>query len=232
MDAQNFIDILKTHQSDAEREKIERYFDATVSDSKIIGVRMKRIFDLAKNNKDLDIAEINTLLDSPYYEARMGAVSVMDFQARRKSNEEHRKALFELYLDRHARINNWDLVDRAAKRVIGGYLYEFEKPRDILYQLANSKNQWERRTSIVSTSYFIREGELDETFRVAELLLDDEQELMHKAVGSWLRHAGKTDQERLLVFLDTHAPQMPPTMLRVATQKLDNNQREQYRKQY
>jgi 3-methyladenine DNA glycosylase AlkD len=143
----------------------------------------------------------------------------MDFQARAKrTTPAQRKALFDLYLRRHDRINNWDLVDRAAPHVVGGYLAD--KPRAALSRLALSKNPWERRTAIVSTWYFIRAGELDDTFRIARVLASDEHELVQKAVGSWLREAGKRDQSRLVHFLDTHAAKMPRTMLRYAVEKL------------
>src|SRR4030095_6064715 len=107
-----------------------------------------------------------------------------------------RKALFDLYLRRHDRINNWDLVDRAAVYVVGSYLAD--KPRDVLYKLARSRKPWERRTAIVSTYYFVRQGDVDDTFRIAEILISDEHDLVQKAVGSWLREAGKKDQKRLL----------------------------------
>src|SRR5215813_2992313 len=136
----------------------------------------------------MPLADIEKLLESPYYEVRMGAVSMMDFQARNKRiTPEQRQALFDLYLRRHDRINNWDMVDRAAPYVVGGYLAD--KARDVLYRLARSRNPWERRTAIVSTWYFIRAGELDDTFQIAEILVNDEHELVQKAVGSWLREA-------------------------------------------
>src|SRR6201990_376754 len=131
----------------------------------------------------------------------MGAMSVMDFQARAKrTSAEHRKALCDLYLRRHDRINNWDLVDRSAPHVVGGYLSD--KPRKVLYKLARSKNVWERRTAIVSTWYFVRQGDLDDTFKLAEVLLNDDHDLIHKAAGGWLREAGKRDRQRLLDFLE------------------------------
>ena len=130
----------------------------------------------------------------------MGAVSIMDFQARAKRiTPEQRQALFDLYIRRHDRINNWDLVDRAAPYVVGGYLAD--KPREILYQLARSRNPWERRTAIVSTYYFIRQGDLDDTFAIAEILVNDKHKLVQKAVVSWTREAGKKDPKRLARFL-------------------------------
>jgi 3-methyladenine DNA glycosylase AlkD len=131
------------------------------------------------------------------------------------------------HLRRHDRINNWDLVDLAARDVVGGYLAD--RPRDLLYELARSESLWERRTAIVATAWFIREGELDETFAIAEVLLGDEEDLIHKAVGGWLREAGKHDRPRLLGFLDEHAAEMPRTMLRYAMEHLDPDQRAHYR---
>ena len=112
-------------------------------------------FQLAKRFTAMPLDEIELLLESPYYEVRMGGVSIMDYQARRKKMpEEQRKALFDLYIRRHDRLNNWDFPDRAAPHVIGRYL--IDKPRDILYDLAQSDNVWERRTTIVSSAYLVK----------------------------------------------------------------------------
>ena len=168
----------------------------------------------------MPMVELNKLLDSKYYEVRMGAVSIMDFKARdKKTSQEVRKELYELYLNRHDRLNNWDFVDRGAPHIIGKYL--MDKPRDILYQLAKSKNTWERRTSIVSTYAFIKEGDLNDTFKIAEILIDDKHEMINKAVGSWIREAGKRDENRLKGFLDKYASTMPRVTLRYAVEKLD-----------
>lgn len=230
MNAANFIETLKSLQSDKEYEKISRYFDVDGKDNQIIGVRMKKIFDLSKENTEMPLDEVEKLLNSPFYEARMGALSILDFKARNKNiTEVGHQELFDLYLNRHERINNWDFVDRAAPRVIGKYLYEFNKPRDILYQLAKSDNPWERRTAIYSTAWFLKNGELDDTFQIAEILLHDDHEFVQKGVGTWLRHAGKQDQQRLLNFLEENANKMPRTMLNVAVEKLDKEQKKYFR---
>jgi hypothetical protein len=144
--AKAFVEELKKNQSDAERAKIGKYFKGDDKENQVIGVRMKTTFDLAKESKDMSLDEVEKLLDEPYYEARMGAMSIMDFKARtKKITEQERKALYDLYMNRHERINNWDSVDRAAPRVVGWYL--MDKPRDILYKLARSKDIWERRTA-------------------------------------------------------------------------------------
>jgi 3-methyladenine DNA glycosylase AlkD len=192
-----------------------------------MGVRMGSVFALAKEFIDLPPAEINKLLDHPLHEVRAGALSIMDKQARRKQTPpERRKELYDLYLRRMDRINNWDLVDLAAPFVVGGYL--FNKPRAVLSKLARSKNLWERRTAIVATAYFIRQGDVADTFKIAELLLRDDQDLIHKAVGGWLRAAGGVDRRRLITFLDQHATTMPRTALRYAIEHLSPARRRHY----
>jgi len=191
-------------------------------------VRMADVFALAKRFVEMDLEQVVRLLESPVRELRVGAVRIMDFQARRRSTPEaRRKALYQLYLRRHDRIDDWDLVDRAAPSVIGGYLAD--KPRDPLYDLARSESVWERRTAIVATWHFIRHGELDDTFAIAELLVDDHEHLIQTAVGGWVREAGKRDLGRLRAFLDTHAATMPRTTLRYAIDHLDADERRRYR---
>lgn len=217
--AKQFIEMLKTYQSDTELKKILRYFKpgdgGYAEGDQFLGVRMGQVFALAKMFTEMAPAEIVKLLESPIHEVRTGAVSIMDFQARdKKTTEGRRKELFDLYIKRHDRINNWDLVDRSAPYVVGGYL--FDKPRNILYRLAKSKSVWERRTAIVSTYYFIRKGEVSDTFKIAEILIKDTHDLIHKAAGGWIREAGKIAPGQLNNFLEKHASTMPRTMLRYA----------------
>ena len=228
-----FVKKLKTFQSAEELQKIQRYFKTGAADygagDEFMGVRMGQVFALAKEFITLPPDEIERLLESRIHEIRAGACSIMDKQARsKKMSADQRQALYKLYLRRHDRINNWDLVDLAAPFVVGGYL--FDKPRKVLYQLVRSKNVWERRTAIVSTAYFIRQGDIDDTFAIAELLLNDEHDLIHKAAGGWVREAGKQGRPRLLAFLDKYAATMPRMMLRYAIEHLDASQREHYLK--
>ena len=218
-------------RSVAEIKNIQRYFKSGAGEygegDEFIGVRMGQVFSLAKEFQEMVPAEIEKLLESPVHEARAGAVSIMDFQARnKKTSAARKKELFDLYLRRHDRINNWDLVDRSAPHVVGGYLSD--KPRKVLYKLARSRNVWERRTAIVSTWFFIRQGEVDDTFKLAEILLTDNHDLIHKAAGGWLREAGKRDRQRLLDFLEQHAAKMPRTFLRYAIEHLDKKTRDYY----
>ena len=190
-------------------------------------VSMGQIFALAKELMDMPPKEIEKLLESSIHKVRAGAVSIMDWQARsRKTSSERRKELFDLYINLHDRIDNWDLVDRSAPYVVGGYLSD--KPRDILYELARSENPWERRTAITATYYFIRQGDVDDTFRIAEILVQDPHDLVQKAVGGWVREAGKKDLSKLLAFLDKYAATMPRTILRYAIEHLEQKQKKHY----
>lgn len=173
----------------------------------------------------MPLDEVEKLLESSIHEVRVGAVSIMDFQARsRKTPEGRRKELFDLYIRRHDRINTWDLVDRSAPYVVGSYL--FDKKRDMLYKLARSKKMPERRTAIVSTLYFIGKGDVDDAFKLAEILLYDKEDLIHKANGWALRFAGDKDRRRLTQFLEKYAASMPRTTLRYALEHFDKKQRD------
>jgi 3-methyladenine DNA glycosylase AlkD len=190
-------------------------------------VGMGQIFALAKELMDMPPKEIEKLLESSIHKVRAGAVSIMDWQARsKKTSAERRKELFDLYISRHDRIDNWDLVDRSAPYVVGGYLSD--KPRDILYELAHSENPWERRTAITATYYFIRQGDVDDTFGIAEILVHDPHDLVQKAVGGWVREAGKKDLPKLLAFLDKYAATIPRTILRYAIEHLEQGQKKHY----
>lgn len=227
--ATEFIKAMNLLQSPAELKKIQRYFEIDEKDKneRFMGVRMGELFKLAKGFVGMDLRDIEKLMESPFHEIRVGAVSIMDFEARdKKISPERKKALYDLYIRRHDRVNNWDLVDRSAPYVVGGYL--FDKPRKILYKLAKSKDPWERRTAIVSTYFFIRQKETEDTFKIGEILIHDDHEFVQKAVGSWIREAGKQDKAALLKLLDKYAASMPRIMLRYAIEKLSKQEREKY----
>jgi hypothetical protein len=190
-------------------------------------IPMGQLFDLAKDYVGASLEEIEVLLDRPGHPPRVVAVSIMDFQARGKTTPDtRRQELYELYLRRHDRIDTWDLVDRAAPHVLGGYLWD--KSREPLYRLAASPNWYERRSSIVSTWFFIRRSDLDDTFRIAQILAKDQHDLVQKAVGGWIREAGKRDEQRLRTFLDRNAATMPRIALRYAIEQLPSDVRDHY----
>lgn len=229
--AENFIERLRRLASREELIKHTRFFkfdpDNQPADNYFIGVRMGDIFNLAKEFLDMPLDEIEKLMDSPIYEARTGALSIMGKAGSdKKVSPERQKELYDLYIRRHDRINDWGLVDLAAFQLVGQYL--LDKPRDILYELAGSEDWWKRRTAIVATAAFIKKGQVDDTFAISEVLLRDEEDLVHKGAGWMLRYAGDKDREGLSGFLDKYAATMPRVMLRYAIEKLDKGQREYY----
>jgi 3-methyladenine DNA glycosylase AlkD len=194
---------------------------------KFIGVKVPEIRKIAKKYKDLSNKEIISLLENDIHEYRLRALIIMVLKMRIVSDE-GRKELYDLYLENIQHINNWDLVDLSCYEIVGAYLED--KSRKPLYNLARSKNIWERRTAIVSTYKFIRKGDLDDTFKISEILLDDECDLIHKAVGWMLREAGKSDLRRLEGFLDDYAEYMPRTTLRYSIERMDANNKARYMK--
>jgi hypothetical protein len=210
----------------ARLESLQRAADAA-SPTRPGRIPMGQIFELAKRFVGASPEEIEVLLNRPDHPPRVAAVSIMDYQARGKTTlDSRRRELYELYLRGHDRINTWDLVDRAAPHVVGGYLWD--KPREPLYRLAASPYWYERRTSMVSTWFFIRRGDLDDTFRIAQILAHDPHDLVQKAVGGWIREAGKHDEQRLRDYLDRNAATMPRTALRYAIEHLSPDARGHY----
>ncbi|MEO1249014.1 MAG: DNA alkylation repair protein, partial [Pseudomonadota bacterium] len=198
--SKDLISALKAIAAPGEVDKVRRFYKGGDPATQIMGVSIGKVFPIAKQFIALGLDEVEALLEDPHYEVRMAAVSVMDFKARRKRlSETDRQALFDLYLRRHDRINNWDLVDRAAPHVIGEHL--LDKDRTVLDRLAHSRDPHERRTAIVATYAFIKRGEVDDTYRIAELLVEDPDEYVQKALASWTREAGKKEQARLVRFL-------------------------------
>lgn len=230
--AKQFEGEIKELSSETELKKHQRYFRFDIEnqpkDNYFIGVRMGDIFKLSKDYAELPAGEIEKLMESPIHEVRVGAMSIMGQCAKgKKCSDERLAELFDLYIRRHDRINNWDLVDLAAYYVVGKYLAD--KPRDVLYKLARSKNLWERRSAIVATAHFIlKQKQTDDTFAIAEILINDKEDLVNKGTGWMLRAAGDVDRKRLLAFLDKHAATMPRVLLRYSIEKLEKPQRDHY----
>ncbi|WP_231687008.1 DNA alkylation repair protein [Bacillus sp. JCM 19034] len=222
-----FIQELQHYQNETDIAKMKKFFKGSDRNTKYFGLNMRTVFTIAKQFKNMPLTEIELLLESDYYEVRMGAVSIMDFQAKsNKISDEQRRALYELYIKKHDRINNWDLVDRSAPSVVGMYL--LDKSKKPLYEMAHSNHIWERRTAIVSTHTFIKNENVEDTFAIAELLINDKEELINKAVGSFIREAGKKDEVKLKSFLSKHARTMPRVTLRYAIEKFDKKTRDYY----
>ena len=223
MDAAMLIAALEGMASDEEREKYTRYF-APDPDAPFIGVRMGAVFELAKTALDLPAAEVELLLEEPTHEVRALACSIMGKSAaHRRTTEARRTELYELYLRRHDRIDQWDLVDLAARDVVGAYL--IERDRSPLARLAASAFWPERRTALVATFAFLKRGELDDAYSLAEVLCEDPEPFVQKALGWVLRAAGDLDRERLSAFVQRHAASMPRVALRAAIEHYPKDER-------
>lgn len=191
------------------------------------GIPKREIFSLAKESQYMPVTEVVKLLKDEHYDHRLGAVAILDWKARnKKTTDREKKDIYLAYIENHKWINDWGMVDRAAPYVVGGYL--FDKDKRVLYDLAKSKNPMERRTAIVSTYYFIRRNEIEDTFNIAEILAHDSDEYVQKAVGSWIREAGKRDENKLKGFLNKHAHILPRITLRYAIEKFSPDMRKYY----
>lgn len=192
-----------------------------------IGVKMPPIRAAAKPYRELPFDQLEVLLASEIHEHRMAACVILSERAKRHAKRQETseaKAIYDFYLGHVDRINNWDLVDVSCRDTVGLYLLAADDVKP-LRKLARSQNMWERRIAIVSTWSFIREGKLDITFELSELLLDDEHDLMHKATGWMLREAGKKDEAALERFLTAQAPAMPRTALRYSIERMTPERR-------
>jgi 3-methyladenine DNA glycosylase AlkD len=188
-----------------------------------LGLRTPVLHALAKEHQWLGHDHVIILLRSEVHEERLLALLIMVRQAR-KADRALKKCLYDLYLAHTRFINNWDLVDCSAATIVGGYLVD--RSRKPLDRLARSRSLWERRISIIATHQFIRIGEFADTLRIAESLLDDEEDLIHKAAGWMLREVGKRDLVILVQFLKQHAHVMPRTMLRYAIERFPEDKRQ------
>jgi len=188
---------------------------------KFIGLTVPQVRMVAKKYNNISLSEIETLLHSPIHEFRLTALFILTKQGSSKVN-------FNFYLKNTKYINNWDLVDLSAKYIIGGYLMDKKNERNILYKLARSKNMWERLISVLGTFLFIDKKDFQDGLRIAEMLLHDKQDLIHKAVGWMLREIGKKDENVLVEFLAPRYKGMPRTMLRYAIEKFSTSRRARY----
>ena len=193
---------------------------------KFLGVIVPNIRLVAKQYSHVPLEVVSRLLDSEWHECRMCALLILVMKYK-KAAEQEKQAIFDLYLSRTERINNWDLVDLSAPNIVGEHLYS-STDRTILYRLAESPLLWERRIAIVSTLCFIRKGDFGDTFALADKLVTSRHDLMQKAVGWMLREMGKRDISLLRIFLDKHAATMPRTMLRYAIEKMDSAERHEW----
>ncbi len=192
-----------------------------------LGITVPVIRNFAQNHYGLPFADIEKVLRSPFHEERMLA-SIILIEKYKTASDSEQKKIFNLYLSNLKYLNNWDLIDLSAPKIIGAYLEK--KPKDILLALAVSANMWERRIAIVSTFHYIKANSFDMTFKITDLLLKDKEDLIHKATGWMLREIGKRDQNAEEIFLSTRYGKMPRTMLRYAIERFPEERRVSYLK--
>ena len=190
-----------------------------------LGIPVPEQRKVAKRYIDLPLNDLQNLLSSKIHEHRLTALLIL-VSKYEKADNSGKDEIFSFYLKNTQNINNWDLVDLSAPKIVGDYL--FNKDKSILFKLAKSNNLWERRIAILSTFKFIRNNDFEDALSISEILLHDEHDLIHKAVGWMLREIGKRDQEIEERFLSKYCMQMPRTMLRYAIEKFDENKRKFY----
>ncbi|MGW6278843.1 DNA alkylation repair protein [Kribbella sp. NPDC055071] len=222
----------------ATAEVLSRYFQLQPGGyghgDQMIGVKLSTIRGILKPylRADLPLPELEQALAGPVHEHRLTILCLLADRASRAlqprtANPAEVTAIHELYLRSTAYVNNWDLVDCSAPQIVGGYVRD--KPRDILYELVHSATLWERRIALVATQFLIGVGQTADTYALAVEVLDDREDLIHKASGWMLREAGKRVSEpELRAFLDQYAPRMPRTMLRYAIERLAPDVRKRY----
>jgi len=191
------------------------------------GIRVPVLRRLAKTYQAISIAESKKLLRSSYHEDRLLALLIL-VRTYAKGDQAIKAAVFDLYLKNTRFINNWDLVDSSAAQIVGAFVSD--KDRTALYDLAKSNDLWERRISIMATFHFIKQGEFTDTFKIAQQLLSDDHDLIHKAVGWMLREIGNRDLRAEEEFLRNHYQRMPRVMLRYAIEKFPEQKRQRYLK--
>jgi 3-methyladenine DNA glycosylase AlkD len=228
-------DVRKELKSMAEPEKaaiLQRFFKTGPSEygegDIFIGVMVPQSRQVAKKFNELPLGEVRTLLYSRVHEERLVALLILAWRYSSASSSREKEEIVKFYLDHIKRVNNWDLVDLSAPNILGAHLVDRDGRRRLLYRLAGSENVWERRIAIVATHHFIRNGDFSDTLKIAEMLLQDRHDLIHKAVGWMLREVGKRDAAAEKEFLEKHCSVMPRTMLRYAIERLSERKRRRY----
>ncbi len=211
------------------QERAKRFFDMRpggyAEHDQFLGVPVPAIRKLTKKYTHLSFEQISLLITSPYNEERLFALLILVARYP-KGSLSIKEQCYQMYMSHLAHVNNWNLVDSSAHHILGAYTWN--KDTSILVQLARSNDLWERRIAIVATWYFIRNNRYDVTCTIAQSLLQDKHDLIHKAVGWMLREMGKKDRYTLCTFLNKNVSLMPRTMLRYAIEKLSQEQRKHY----
>jgi 3-methyladenine DNA glycosylase AlkD len=195
-----------------------------------IGVMVPQSRQIAKKFSQLPLGEVRTLLYSRIHEERLVALLILAWRYSGASSSMEKEEIAKFYLDHIKQVNNWDLVDLSAPNILGAHLVDRDDRRRLLYRLGGSENVWERRIAILATHHFIRNGDFSDTLKIAEMLLHDRHDIIHKAAGWMLREVGKRDAAAEEAFLEKHCNAMPRTMLRYAIERLPESKRRRYEK--
>lgn len=222
-------DALRKFASETDAKHLQRFFKTGPGEygegDRFIGVRVPATRKVARMFRAMPLADAQTLLTSEIHEERLLALLIL-IGLYQRGTADQKQAVFDLYLANTRHINNWDLVDVSAEHVVGAHLWD--KNRDPLINLARSADLWERRIAVMATFHFIKKHQFDDTLKIAEMLLSDSHDLIHKAVGWMLREIGKRDSEVEEEFLQRHHQHMPRTMLRYAIEKFSEDKRRWY----
>jgi len=231
MKAMEIVDQLKSLADKNIAQNSQRFFKTGAGEygagDQFLGIRMPTLRMLVKQHKNVPLNTVAELLRSPYHEIRIfSALLLVSLFESNKKDPAVRHAIYQCYLANTLYINNWDIVDCSAHKIVGMYL--LDQDRSVLYSMANSISLWERRIAMMSTYTFIKNNQFDDTFKIAELLLADAHDLIHKVVGWMLREVGNRDKIAEQSFLKIHYQNMPRTMLRYAIEKFDKDERHKY----
>jgi 3-methyladenine DNA glycosylase AlkD len=229
--------VRKELQSMADPDKaaiLQRFFKTGPGqygeDDIFIGVMVPQSRQVAKKFSQLPLGEVRTLLYSRIHEERLVALLILAWRySSSSSSREEKEEIVKFYVDNIKQVNNWDLVDLSAPNILGAHIVDRDSRR-LLYRLAGSENVWERRIAILATYHFIRNGDFSDTLKIAEMLLQDRHDLIHKAAGWMLREVGKRDAAAEEAFLEKYWSVMPRTMLRYAIERLPESKRRRYKK--
>ncbi len=214
-------------QANPERAKVYRWYFKDPGKDVFLGVSTKEMREVARQAGDMPMSDLQRLMRSQVHEERSLAHALLRRKFE-KGSEAEREGIFNFYLKQRRFIHSWDGVDDSAPYIVGPYL--LRRSKKVLYRLARSPRIWDRRIAIVSTLAFIRKGKMRDTLRIAEMLLQDQEDLIHKACGWMLREVGKKDEKLLKQFLKKHCKIMPRTMLRYSIERFPEEKRRQYLK--
>ena len=195
-----------------------------------IGITVPNQRKIAKKYIDITLVDLEKLVKSKIHEYRLTGFMLLVYKYEKTKDEKLKKQYYDFYIKNRKFVNNWDLVDITTPKIVGAYLLINSDKKDILYKYAKSKDLWERRISILTTFAFIRAGKFDDTLKISKILLNDKEDLIHKAVGWMLREVGKKNQKVEEDFLKKYYKKMPRTMLRYAIERFEENNRQKYLK--